>query len=195
MLIGTECVQLTKQEVRARIIPILDTLFHAQVALAAKDWESEKLAMKNGEDYKTLCYWDARERFDPFVEYIADLAVDLTTGWFWPKGRDCGSSEEDADDDDILAEEHPVPCGFATYYHKEIATKILAHADNVREYYEGTPLERTWLKFDHEIRESIAAYQRLVEGGERFTYGLVKTTSKAKKPKKKGKKQDVKKQD
>lgn len=189
MLIGTECVQISKQQVREHILPILDTLFHAQVALAAKDRESKKIAAKNGLDYKSLCYWDARERFDPFVEYVASIVVDLTIGWFWPeeRGMDWNGKDGDEPDIDIISTgEHAVPCGFAMFYHREIMTKILGHVDNVREYYESTPLESTWMQFDREIRGSVAAYKKLVDGGERYSYGLVKTkkTEKIKKTEK-----------
>lgn len=187
MLIGTECVQISKQEVRMHILSILDTLFRAQVALAAKDWESEKIAAKNNRDYHSLCYWDARERIDPFVEYVASVVVDLTTGWFWPKDRGVKWDDEDnGDETDVdLFGEHTVPCNFATFHHEEIMTKILGHADNVREYYESTPLESTWMQFDREIRGSVAAYKQLVDGGERYSYGLVKTKKSTKKGKEK----------
>ena len=175
MLIGTECVQLTKQEVRGIVLPILDTLFHAQVALAAKDRESEKTAARNGEKYNSLCYWDARDRFDPFVEYVAHVVVELTTGWFWPEEDEKGNVV-----DSLLSGEHGVPCRFATFYHKEIATKILGYADDIREFYEGSPLEGVWKRFDREIREAVARYQKLVKNGERYEYGIVKI----KKPKK-----------
>ena len=170
MLIGTECVQVTKQQVRRIVLPLLDTLFRAQVALAAKDRESSDIADKNGERYNSLCYWDARDRFDPFVNYVADVVVELTTGWFWPEKRDTS----DNPGVDSLTGEHDVPCGFATYYHKEIATKILGYSDDIRKYYEGTPLESTWMKYDRDIRNSVAAYQKLVKGGDRYEYGVVK---------------------
>lgn len=163
-------MQVTKQAVRGLVLPILDTLFHAQAALAAKDRESRKAAAENGEKYDSLCYWNARDRFDPFVEYVAHVVVELTTGWFWPEEDEKGNVVGD----DPLSEEHGVPCRFATFYHKEIMAKILGHADDVRELYEGSPLECVWKDFDREIRDSVARYRELVENGERYEYGIVK---------------------
>lgn len=159
-------MQVTKQAVREIVLPILDTLFHAQVTLAARDRESEEIAAGNGEKYDSLCYWGARDRFDPFVEYVAHVVVELTTGWFWPEKDEKGNPN--------------VPCRFATFYHKEIMAKILGYTDDVREYFEGSQLEAVWKEFDREIRKAVARYQKLVENGERYEYGIVKV----KKPRK-----------
>lgn len=158
MLIGTECVKVSKGEARRHLLFILDNLYDAQVALAAKDRESEQIAIEAKRNYQSLCYWNARERFDPFVGYVCEIIQELTTGWFWPEE---GQGLEPL-----------VPCGFATYYHEEIADKITAFCDDVREFYDGTPLESTWEQFDRAIRDSVKEYRKIVEDGEKFRYGM-----------------------
>lgn len=159
MLMGTECVKVSRGEARRYILSVLDHLYDAQVALAAKDKESEQVAAKAKRDYRSLCYWGARERFDPFVDYVCGIVRELTTGWFWP--------EEGTGLNPLI------PCGFATYYHKEIADKVAEFCDDIREYYEGTPLASTWRRFDKAIRGSVKAYRRMVKDGEKFTYGMM----------------------
>lgn len=159
MLIGTECVKVSKGEARRLILSVLDSLYEAQAALAAKDKESERIAVKAKRGYQSLCYWGARDRFDPFVEYVCEIVRNLTTGWFWPEE---GSGLEPL-----------VPCGFATFYHKEIADKITAFCDDVREYYEGTPLASTWKPYDKAIRNSVKEYRKMIKDGKKYTYGMM----------------------
>lgn len=159
MLIGTECSKVSKTEARNRIMAILDDLYKAQAALAVKDRESRDLANKAGRSYESLCYWDARSRFDPFVDYVAGLAAELTTGWFWPEGGDKYTYAQ------------YIPCGFATFYHKEIVDKLTGFCDDVREYYEGTPLQRTWSKYDKLVRTAISGYRKMVNRSKKYAYG------------------------
>ena len=156
MLIGTECSKVSRAEARNHVMAILDRLYEAQAALAVKDRESQDLADKAGRDYTSLCYWDARSRFDPFVDYVAGLAADLTKGWFWPEGGKYSQY---------------IPCGFATFYHEEIVDKLTGFCDDVREYYEGTPLARTWSKYDKRIRTTVSEYRKMVNRSKKYAYG------------------------
>lgn len=170
MLIGTECKKVSKRAVRNILSGILETLFDAQAALAKKDRESGRLV----KDYRSLCYWDARERFDPFVEYIAKELGEVTTGWFWP---DPPKERKDVEKDGIVAvldslpDEDFIDCGMANFYHKEIMEKITVFCNDVREYYEGTPLAGTWSKYDKAVRETVETYRKLYKTGEGYLYG------------------------
>jgi len=185
MLVGTKCVMVPKDGVRKLFMAILEILGDAQTSLARKDKESENLAKQRKEEYHTLCDWDARERFDPFVEYVGRVLVDLTTGWFWETrdkerffkgslhtsgGRlDCYQDLELSLDMGNLP---AVDCGFADFYHREIMQKVEGFCDAVREYYDGTPLADVWKEHDKMIREAVGIYRKMVDGGEPYKYGM-----------------------
>lgn len=189
MLIGTECTKVSKRAVRNILAGILETLFDAQAALAKKDRETDRLV----EGYESLCYWDARERFDPFVGYVAMELGEVTTGWFWPEPP---KEEKDVAkdgfidmlDDSVRDSLHGdfINCGMANFYHEEIMKKITGFCDDVREYYEGTPLAGTWSKYDKAIRGTVKTYRELYKSGEGYIYGYITspTSRKGKKAKK-----------
>lgn len=159
MLPGTKCTKVTKKAVRNHIKDIFDRLFYAQVSLAKEDDRSNQAAKAHGRNYRSLCYWDARHLFDPLVQYVASVLVDLTTGWFWPSGYD------DAGDGIVL-------CGFAGFYHEEIMEKISSMCNDIKDYYDGTQLATTWSYYDEGIRKSLKAYKDLLSQSETYVYGV-----------------------
>ena len=174
MLIGTECTKVSKRAVRNILAGILEIIFNAQAALAKKDRETTRLV----KGYKSLCYWDARERFDPFVEYVAKELGDVTTGWFWPdppkEKKDVAKNGAiDMLDDNVLDSLHGdfINCGMADFYHEEIMEKITGFCNDIREYYEGTPLAGTWSDYDKAIRGTVKTYRELYKSGEGYIYG------------------------
>lgn len=179
-----KCTSVPKDGVRKLFMAILEILGDAQTELARKDKESENLAGQRKETYHSLCYWNARYKFDPFVEYVARILTELTTGWFWEirdksgffKGslhasghlRYYRNLELGLSMDDLPK----VDCGFADCYHREIMQKVEGFCDDIREFYDGTPLAVVWKEYDESIREAVGVYRKMVEGGEPYEYGL-----------------------
>ena len=181
MLTGTECTKVSKRAVRNILADILETLFDAQAALAKKDRETDRLV----KGYKSLCYWNARERFDPFVEYVAKELGEVTTGWFWPdppkeEKAVAGNGAVDILDDSFIDSR------MADFYHEEIMEKTTRFCDDIREYFEGTPLARTWSEYDKAVRKAVKAYRKLYESGEGYLYGCSASPANRGKKAKKG---------